>query len=304
VYWPSLSGSAAGYGEVSERLRPLTQERFLTAAVIDNPPLPLGLWWPVEHLEDDRPFMWAGPDAELWLPPVPKGTLLGIELRPAPGDALLRVEIDHGGGVFDFDGRAPATRLWTRTGVDATAEPIIVRFRRDEGYPPGGGDERQLAVQLLDVVVRPTGSKWGGPAATRSQREGLRLELDGAYDVEDFAALGRGVWLKPEARFRIAVDEAGRIVLRLAAPRPTPAKPQVLADGVVIAGPVAVDHRATTLVFSVDASDVATGSLEFVVESEAYQPSATGTGTDNRRLGVVLLGLEFEPAAENHGWWP
>ena len=110
--------------------------------------------------------------------------------------------------------------------------------------------------------------------------------------------------MKPEARFRIAVERAGRIVLRLAAPRPTPAKPRVVADGVVIAGPVTVDHRSTTLDFSVDASDVATGSQEFVVESEAYQPSAAGTGTDNRRHGVVLLGLDFDPAAENHGWWP
>jgi hypothetical protein len=303
LYWPSLTGSSTTYGVVSDRLRPLTQNRFLTAAVLDNPPLPIGLWWTVGSVDDRRPFMWAGPDAELWLPPVPAGSLIGIELRPAPGERPLTVEIDHGGGVFSLGGRAPASRLWTRTTVDARGEPVIVRLRREEGYPPGGGDERLLAVQLLDVIVRPPGAAWGGAAATESDREGLRLELEGAYDSERFPELGRGVWLGPEARLRVAVDEPGRLALRLAAPRPTAANPRILVDEIVVAGPRAIDHRPVAMVVSVDDAAAASGSIELVISSVPYQPSEAGGGTDTRELGVVLLGVDFEPASPSRGWW-
>jgi len=113
LYWPSLAGSSTTYGAVSDRLRPLTQSRFLAAALIDNPPLPVGQWWTLENRADDRSFMWAGPGAELWLPPVPAGTLIGLELRPAPGERPLTVDISHGGGSFELDGHAEATRIWT-----------------------------------------------------------------------------------------------------------------------------------------------------------------------------------------------
>ena len=186
LYWPSLSRAATMYGGVSEHLRPLTQNRFLAAALIDNPPLPVGRWWTVEYLDDGGPFMWAGPDAELWLPPSPAGTLIGIEVRPAPGETPLTIEIGAGGGAFELDGGAPATRLWTRTERSAQAEPVIVRLHRAGTYPPGGGDERELVAQLLDVVVRPPGARWGGPAATFAQRQNLRLEIHGHHDPERF----------------------------------------------------------------------------------------------------------------------
>jgi hypothetical protein len=303
LYWPSLTGEVSIYGGVSERLRPLTQNRFLSAAVIENPPLPVGTWWTVEHLDDGRPFMWAGSGAELWLPPIPPGTLIGLELRPAPGDAPLTVEISHGGGLFELAGRAPATRLWARTTAGAEDQPIIVRLHRETGYRPGGGDERELAAQLFDVIVLPTGAAWGGPAATETDRDRLRLTLDGAYGAEDFGELGRGVWLGPEARLRIALGEPGKLRLRLAAPRPTPAYPRVVVDGRTIAGPLVMDHSETIVTISLGEHDVASGSLAMEILSDSYQPAADGDGTDFRVLGVVLLGLDFEPAQATEGWW-
>ena len=47
------------------------------------------------------------------------------------------VEIGHGGGSFEIDGQAEATRIWTRTGDAAVTEPLIVRLDRAAGYPPG-----------------------------------------------------------------------------------------------------------------------------------------------------------------------
>ncbi len=225
LYWPSLTRSQTVYEGVSEELRPLTQDRFLSAALIDNPPLPVGMWWALEHHDDGRPFMWAGSRAELWLPPVPEGTLIGLELRPAPGESSLTVDIGHHGGVFDINGRAGETRIWTRTGDAAITDPLIIRLDRAEGYPPGEEDGRPLSAQLLDVVVRPPGSAWGGSAATESERGGLRLELEGGYGGERFGELGRGVWLGPAARFRIAVDDEGRLTLRLAAAPADPGQP-------------------------------------------------------------------------------
>lgn len=302
LYWPSLTGVERRYGRVSGRLEPLTQSRFLAAAVIDNPPLPVGRWWAVERLPDGRPFMWAGPGAELWLPPVPAGTTIGLELRPAAGEDPLRIVASHGGGDRVVAGDAPATRVRLETTVDAVAEPVVIRLERAEAHPPGGGDDRALSVQLLDVRVRPPGSRWGGCAATPAERAGLGLELDGVYGVETFPELGRGAWLAPVARFRLRVDEPGTVLLRLAAPRPTPARPIVLRDGEAPAGPIEIDQHPTAVAVTVDRADVERGVIELELVSEPYLPAATG-GADPRSLGVVLLGLEFEPSSPSDGWW-
>jgi len=301
LYWPSLTGVVTTFGAVSERLRPLTQGRFLAAAMIDNPPLPVGRWWTLESLADGRSFMWAGPGAELWLPPVPTGTLIGLELRPAPGERPLEVDISHGGGSYEIEGHAETTRIWTRTAAAASG-PVIVRFNRTEAYPPGAGDERPLTVQLIEVVVRPPGAAWRGTAASESERRSLRLELEGGYDGETFGELGRGLWLGPVAGFRLVVDEPGRLVIRLAAPRPTPADPRVVIDDLPVAGPLEIDHRSLTVEIPVSASAVSAGFVEFKVISDPYQPSAHG-GDDQRELGVVLLGVEFKPDEPSVGWW-
>jgi len=303
LYWQSLTGTQTTYGGVSEELKPLTQDRFLAAAVIDNPPLPVGRWWTLEHLNDGQAFMWAGPKAELWLPPVPHGTLIGLELRPAPGELPLVVEISHGGGRFELDGHSEETRLWTRTTADAASEAVIIRLHRSAGYPPGGDDERDLAAQLLDVVVRPPGAAWGGSAATRTERRSLRLELEGGYGAEIFSELGRGVWLKPEARLRIDVDEPGRLAIRLAAPRPTPARPQLVIAGTEVAELDGLDHREASMVVEIDSDMVAAGFVELELLSEPFQPSAHSGGDDDRELGVVLLGVDFQPDNPTEGWW-
>ncbi len=303
LYWPSLTRSRSIYEGVSEKLRPLTQDRFLSAALIDNPPLPVGRWWTIEDLDDGRPFMWAGPEAELWLPPVPAGTLVGLELRPAPGVSPLMVDIGHGGGSFEIDGQAGATRVWTRTGDAAATQPLVIRLDRAAGYPPGGDDERPLSVQLLDVVVRPPGAAWGGSAATEGERGGLRLELEGGYGGERFGDLGRGVWLGPTARLRIAVDEIGVLILRLAAPRPTAPNLQIVDDGVIVTGPIVFAEREVTAEVRVDEGAVGEGLIEIELLSEPYRPSVHGGGSDDRELGVVLLGVEFWPENPTEGWW-
>ncbi len=302
LYMPSLTGDTRSYGRVSEDLEPLTQNRFLSAELISNPPLPVGQWWTREHLPDGTPFMWAGPSAELWLPPAPAGTLVGLALRPAVGPAPLVVTMEAGGLSIEFDGDAPTAHLWTRL-EQASACPIIVRLSRTSGYPPGSGDNRPLSTQLLGVVVRPPGAAFGGPAATENDRFKLRLEIEGAYQPESFEDLGRGVWLAPEARLRLALDEPGELVLRLASPRPTPANLLIRRKSLDVGFAGELTPEESLVSMFIDSAEIADGGADIGLLSDAYIPSESGNGADTRRLGVVLLGLNFEPASPTSGWW-
>ena len=302
LYLPSLTGESRPYGRVSEGLEPLTQNRFLSAELIANPPLPVGQWWTREHLPDGTPFMWAGPSAELWLPPAPAGTLVGLALRPALGDVPLQVSIDAGSFAAELDGGGETAWIWHRLDVDSLSEPVIVNLSRSSGYPPGDGDERPLSAQVLGVVVRPPGSGFGGRVATEHDRWRLRLEVEGGYGPEIFGELGRGVWLEPEARLRIAIDEPGRLVLRLASPRPTPANPRIRIEGrdIFIQGDTTPQFSVPV---DVSSDDIADGMVEIQIASDVFIPADTGASADIRRLGVVLLGLDFEPANPTTGWW-
>jgi hypothetical protein len=303
LYMPSLTGETRVFGRVSEGLEPLTQNRFLTAELISNPPLPVGQWWTRERLPDGAPFMWAGPSAELWLPPVPKGTLIGLAVRPTPGDAPLNVSIDPGGVDTVLDGFGDAARLWFRLDEGASSSPVIVSLARASGYPPGGSDERPLAAQLLGVEVRPPGAGFSGPAATAHDRWALRLEVDGAHQPEVFGELGPGVWLEPEARLRLAVDEPGSLTLRLASPRPTPANLLFGVAGLEVGFAGELTAGESLVSMFIDPAHLTDGWAVIEVLSDAYVPSESGDSTDTRSLGVVLLGISFEPQHPSEGWW-
>ena len=51
-----------------------------------------------------------------------------------------------------------------------------------------------------------------------------------------------------------------------------------------------------------DGDAAARGVFEFGLVSDPYRPADDG-GTDTRELGVVLLGVAFQPAAPSEGWW-
>jgi hypothetical protein len=302
LYMPSLIEHNRSFGRISPALEPLTQNRFLTAETISNPPLPVGRWWTRERLPDGTPFMWAGPGAELWLPPVPAGTLVGLVVRPAPGDAPIRVTVDPGGMSAQVDGRGGEARLWFRLEDGSASRPVVVGLSRAAGYPPGGGDDRPLATQLLEVAVRPPGSVFGGAAATQRERWRLRLELDGAYGAEAFGDLGRGLWLEPQARLRLALTEPGRLLLGLASPRPTPANPTIRLDARVVEAPAAASGRFVVPV-PVGRGEVADGAVEIDISCDPFVPARSGDSTDERSLGIVLLDVAFEPAERSDGWW-
>jgi hypothetical protein len=100
----------------------------------------------------------------------------------------------------------------------------------------------------------------------------------------------------------LTVDEPGRLILELAAPRPTPARPRAMVEGVELAALDELDHRPGSLTVAVDDNAAAAGFVELELVSEPYRPAADGHD-DPRELGVVLLGLEFEPIRPSNGWW-
>jgi hypothetical protein len=273
-------------------LRPLTQQRFLEAWVIEEPPLPLSGWWPRERSPNGRPFMWGSAQAEFELPPMAAGTDLGIALRPAPGPDPVGLVLD-GEVVVTIDGKAGEQRLWIRMPSDTGGRSSRLLIDRAHGYPPGDGDSRPLAVQVYEIrVLNPVGG-WEVSVAFPWQREALQIEVEGAYDAERFSGAGAGMWLQPRALLRLPAAD-GRLRLHLWAPRPTPPLTEIRIAGRLAAGPLEVGPQPEIFEIEVLPGEVVDGRLEVEILSDAYHPAEDGVA-DPRELGVVLSDLEFEP---------
>jgi hypothetical protein len=292
LYPDGLRGFQEYWGGVSDSLYPLTQQRFLEAWVIEEPALPLGGWWPRETTSGGRPFMWGAAGAELALPPLPAGTELGIALRPAPGSEALHLMLD-GEEVASFDGRSDEQRVWFEVPPAAAGRISRLEFDRGRGYPPGNGDPRPLAVQVFELRASSPGAAWVGEISHPWQRLTVRVDVEGAHDPEIFSGTGAGVWLGPRAVLRLPAA-AGRLRLRLWAPRPSPPRTVIRvagrdASGPLDIGPDPADHEVEVL-----PGEAVDGRLEIEVLSDPYIPSEHG-GEDRRLLGVVISQLAFEP---------
>ncbi len=286
------------FSGVSAELEPLTQQRFLEAAVLVDPPLPVGTWWPVETDGRGRRFMWGSSDAAMDLPPLPEGTWLRLDLLPARGPAPLEVRVD-GREVAVLDGMGGRQRVWVPPEALRGPGTHRVRFFRKAVYPPLHGDHRPLAVRLDGLGVVGPGVPWSGPVVRPADRRRLRVDLHGAWSPERFPGLGPGVWLRPRARLLLPAGE-GLLTLTLAAFRPTPSHTVVRAGGRVLAGPVDIPARPFQLTARVPRSSASSGFLVVEIESTTFVPARQGRSPDTRELGVVLSALSFEPATP----WP
>jgi hypothetical protein len=294
LYSEPLAGGELEWGGVSDRLEPLTQQRFLEAWVLGAPALPLGEWWPVETSPDGGSFQWGGAHCELVLPPLPVGTRVMASFRPARGPGELAVSWN---GTEVVAEKLAGDRL----GVGIEPEQVLsaacnrLSFRRERGEPPGPEDSRPLAVQLLSISVRGPALAWSGPVAWPAERGRLGVRIDGHYLPESFGEAGQGVWLAPSARLELPAGP-GRIGLTLLAPRPTPSRTVARAAGREVAGPVDFGPAPSELWIAVGDGDVVDGMVAVELISESYRPSDHGR-TDDRELGVVLTRVRFEPSA-------
>jgi DNA-binding transcriptional LysR family regulator len=236
--------------------------------------------------------MWGGVEAVMALPPLGEGAQLGIALRPAPGPVPVVIGID-GREKARVDGEAGEQRLWLRIPPAAVDRVAELRFTRAAAFPPGGEDQRPLALQLYELRALSPGGGWAGPVAHPWQREAIKVELDGAYGAEEFAEAGEGVWLGPRAVLRAPAGE-GRLRFRLWSPRPTPARTTVFVAGRRAAGPLDIGPAPAFFDVEVLAGETAGGRVEVEIVSDPYTPASDG-GADHRELGVVLSEIAFEP---------
>jgi len=196
--------------------------------------------------------------------------------------------------VAQIDGEDGEQRLWLGVPAAVVGRVAELRFSRAAAFPPGGDDQRPLAVQLFEMRAMSPGGAWAGPVAHPWQRDAINVELEGAWDGESFTDNGDGVWLGSRAILRAPAGE-GRLRLRLWAPRPTPAITVLFVAGRRVAGPLDISLQPEFFDLDVLESDIEGGRVEIEIVSDAYQPAADGSA-DSRILGVVLSDVEFEPS--------
>ncbi len=289
LYPDPLFGREQMWGGVSEALQPLTQQRFLEGWVIEDVPLPLAGWWAAERLPNGRRFMWGGPEAAMLLPPLPAGARLEIHARKASGPDPVVVRLD-GREVARLEGEGVQTLRVVVTG-DGAGRCSLLRFVRQRGWVPGGGDSRSLAIQLFEMRAFARDRPWAGPVASRWQRDAVGIELDGAWEPEGFADAGQGVWLRPRALLVIPANR-GELVLRLWAPRPTPPATVLFVGGRQAVGPLELGPRPQEVAVRLAPQDCEGGRCRIEIVSERYVPTQ---GDDRRELGVVISDISFAP---------
>jgi len=294
LYPPSLVGRERRWNGVSDRLLPLTQQRFLTASVVIAPPLPFGEWWPMEAEPGGLSFMWGGRSCDLLLPPLPDPTEVEIAFRPAPADAPLEVEW-NGERLAEVDVDEGRFRIRIDSARVRGDDMNSVSFRRTAGYRPGDGDNRELAVQLFEVRAVAPNLPWSGSLVGAKDRDRLGVRLTGHHPPEDFGASGAGVWLEPAAAIEIPAGP-GRLMLEIWGPRPLPPDTVIRIGGSDVVGPFDLASIPQEVVLPIAEQHLHEGVVKLEFESVPYSPATAGHGDDDRQLGVVVSGIRFEPA--------
>ncbi|NOZ78302.1 MAG: hypothetical protein GXP48_03795, partial [Acidobacteria bacterium] len=267
-YLGSLTGEEIRWKGVPDALVPFTQERFLDAAVIDDPALPVGRWWHPETSPGGVRFMWGSAGAGLDLPPLPPGTWVRMDLRPAAGPAPLNI-IANGRLVTAIPGRSGRTAVWIPAPFLLGGQVNRITFGRRAVYPPGHGDHRPLGVKLFEVTLVGPGVRWHGPLASLKQRRRLRARLAGAYAPERFPGAGRGCWLRPRAEVGVPAGW-GDLAFLVAAPRPTPPRLEITAGGKKLAGPFDLGPRPRWVHVHIPQGMASTGGVRLQLESVAF----------------------------------
>lgn len=295
-------GRTLHFGGVTAALRPLTQQRFLKAAVIEGAPLPLSGWWAPETGRDGERFMWGAPGASLLLPPYPRGTAVQVDLCPSRGPAPVALVVNSK-KVEEIPGELQRRRTWIEPGMLSATRTNTIRFERAAGYPPGPSDPRPLAIRLYSLRAISPALPWGGPIADAAQRQALHIFTNGVSGPENFKN-GRGAWTDEFSRLRLPAGP-GTLTLTVWAPRPAPPDLEVFAGSRRLRGPVKVWKKATEIEIDIPPEVVSEDGVELTLHATPYFPARAGNPRDPRRLGIVLGAVRYTPSAataREAGW--
>ena len=142
------------------------------------------------------------------LPPLPPGSKIELDLRPADGPAPLQLTVNQRIAA-ELAGDSARTRLWLEPDQLEHGSTTTIGFERSASYPPGNNDSRPLSVQVYSIRAIGSGLPWAGGVASGEERQRLDVGIEGAYPPEQLGSYGRACWLRPEAGLRPAGPYAG-----------------------------------------------------------------------------------------------
>lgn len=275
------------------RVAYLSQGRFLRATVVRNPVV-LFAGGSIREVNDQgHPFVWLYRDATLLLPAMRGGGTLtfALELPPGLEENTLEAWVD---GTRVGEGKVSVGKALFQVPVEKTQKrwaqaavvPIRLRASLERKFP---GDLRPLAyqVRLVSVEVGPWGVQ---PYAFDLSQEGLHraaVEATNVYGTENFSGI-EGAWCEPQCTLRLPVSK-GLVKIWLAAPRPGGTTASLWLEESRLE--VFVPPEGTFLGIPVG-----------VRQSEAHRATLTieaapfSSPKDPRKLGLVILGVQFQPA--------
>jgi len=277
---PRIEHSCSG-----PRIRVLAGSRYLKAWRTEQGGIVVA---PTEPRLDSEGSAWLDQELTVLLQPAPRGSWLGAVLevdeaieiglsggRQGPRSTRLEPGLQHAHVPLD------------QAGGDAATRPTLVTLSRR-----GGG--RAL---LRRIWIEPPDGRFTPPVMTpEAQAAGMDglVEGSGFHGVERLAPGSSGRWTGSRARLSVPAG-GGRLVVRLSAPRPQPARVR-LSTGApgwsqeLVVGAEWVEVSVPTF---------ARGRLELSVEvANPFIPAESIPGSQDRReLGVFVGELRFRPGS-------
>ncbi|MBI4915627.1 MAG: hypothetical protein HY825_07245 [Acidobacteria bacterium] len=284
----------------SERVRMLSQERFLSVRLVRNPVL---AWrgGSIQERDGTRRFMWLEPRSLLLLPPVQgSGSVtLAAEVHPSLGEVNLVARV---GGLEVSRRRLAVGRQLITVPIPELPErsllnllvPVELEIDREVRLH---GDLRPLAVRVFRVSVEAPPYA-PPPYAFFPEPDSLLAAVatgEGTYGAELLGDPPRpAAWTSAEARFELPVG-LGLVGLDLSAPAPRQAHVEIRLGGARTSGDVGTEP--TTLVVPVPAAQARAGRATLELSTTTFSPG----GGDMRELGVAVSRVWFVPSA--HAGW-
>lgn len=283
----------ASFSGVSARAERISQHRFLSAVVVADLALQRGQWWVAKKDGAGHLFAWSSKGTALILPALARGDRLLLAVRPAAGGKPLRVNVNRRVS-FALPGVDRVVSERVPPAAVLTDRPNVVYFDRDEAYPPGGRDNRPLAVAVYPPEVLRD-DRFDLPFAEVSRFDDVGVRVQGFYGKETFRGGVQGRWSEPDAAIELPAATTGVVTLTLLAPRPGETRVEVLAGGTRLAGPWLVPTVPVAFSFTLPPATAAAGQRRLELRTNPYATPAL-PDRPSRALGVVVSSLAVAPA--------
>jgi hypothetical protein len=260
---------------------------------------------PAEHLAAGT-GTWTDPSAHLLAPASP-GVLRLLAWAPRPTPPQLEVWLDGRpfAGPLVVPQRPTPVELFI--GEEAIGTRMDLELRSVAWTPehPSAGVGGPLGVVLGGIEFGTmsgwSGQPWLGAVDEHSGHWSFRSDARALYAPESFAGVAatgarfagvRGAWTRPTWTMRLPAGP-GRVTLTAWAPRAVSPRLEIWMGGTRLAGPIDLPSYPTAVAVELPPSTPADRLVELTLRSLPFVPG----GGDTRRLGIVVSGVAYTPAA-------